>query len=343
MLMNVLQTLLQQTTQPTHGGEPVRGNPRQLLRKILGYLDFTTLRHICGVNRICRDIGCDPFLWASFNQWLEMPADDTRLARVLTQPRFSHLSTLKLDKPETDVNIILEKLFPPDSTLIQSLRSLDLAYSAATPCPYLTDIGMSFIARAVHLTLLNINRLNKITDAGLAQIANLTELNSLNISHLYEVSDNGIASLNRLRNLQYLNMGHCPRVSDVGLQTLSNFVDLQYLNLEWCIKVGSSGLPFLPRMTKLQSLNVTMCMHVNDQCLHTISTITSIQYLNLSDCHNITLQGVNSISRLPRLQFINLSRCPLNDQYLPYPIKSMLCLQALIGTGCLSKFHTYKF
>jgi len=83
--MNVLQTLLQQTTHPTHGNDAIKSNPRLLLRKIFGYLDFTTLRHMCAVNRICRDVGGDPFLWASFNQWSDMPADDTRLARALTQ------------------------------------------------------------------------------------------------------------------------------------------------------------------------------------------------------------------------------------------------------------------
>lgn len=83
--MNVLQTLLQQAPalQTSHG-DSVKNN-RYLLHKIFGYLDFTTLRHVCAVNRLCRDVGYDPKLWAGFNLWADMPADDARLARALTQ------------------------------------------------------------------------------------------------------------------------------------------------------------------------------------------------------------------------------------------------------------------
>jgi Leucine-rich repeat (LRR) protein len=303
------------------------------LKKVLSCLDYTTLRTMCSVCKACRDMGYEPALWANFNNWADIPGSEPPLSKILLHPRFSQLQVLRIDKSEIDINVVLERLFHPQSPLIMSLRTLDISYSAATSCPFLQDSGMAFIARAIRLTQLNINRYNKLTDAGLASISNLMELTSLNISHLYDVTDQGIASMSRLRALQYLNMGHCPRISDAGLNTLAHFTDLQYLNMEWCIKVGSSGLPFLQRMPKLQSLNVAMCMHVNDLCLQNMSLITSLQYLNLSDCHNISLQGIINIAKLPKLQYINLSRCPLADSFLPYIVR-IPHLQVLKIAGC---------
>lgn len=85
--MNVLHTLLNQTS--SHGAHDMltKNHPRYVLRKIFAYLDFTTLRHVCAVSRVCRDVGGDPYLWAAFNQWADMPADDAKLIRALTQVR----------------------------------------------------------------------------------------------------------------------------------------------------------------------------------------------------------------------------------------------------------------
>lgn len=84
--MNVVHTLLQQLsshgTQDAHA-QPLRSNPRQLLRKIFAYLDFSTLRSIYSVSRVCREVAGDPQLWATFNLWCEMPFDGHKLSAIL--------------------------------------------------------------------------------------------------------------------------------------------------------------------------------------------------------------------------------------------------------------------
>ncbi len=58
---------------------------KNVLQIIFAYLDYGTLRTICTVCKVWKEVGSDPIMWASFNQWNDLPSNEKRLLIVLQQ------------------------------------------------------------------------------------------------------------------------------------------------------------------------------------------------------------------------------------------------------------------
>lgn len=95
--------------------------------------------------------------------------------------------------------------------------------------PFVTDAGLTELAKMTQLRMLSIVEAEQITPEGMKEIAKLSNLRSLKLDGS-AINDESLAHLTALTDLQHLDLSNT-RITDAGVESLSQFRRLETLAL----------------------------------------------------------------------------------------------------------------
>jgi hypothetical protein len=81
-----------------------------------------------------------------------------------------------------------------------------------------------------------------VTNRGLSSIAKMTSLTALSLHDCNSVTNNGLTCLNKLRALGKLSLKGCRKITNSGLEVLQHNTGLTSLNVFGCVRISDKGL-----------------------------------------------------------------------------------------------------
>jgi hypothetical protein len=81
-----------------------------------------------------------------------------------------------------------------------------------------------------------------VTNRGLSSIAKMTSLTALSLHDCNSVTNNGLTCLNKLRALGHLSLKGCRKITNSGLEVLQHNTGLTSLNVFGCVRISDKGL-----------------------------------------------------------------------------------------------------
>jgi hypothetical protein len=81
-----------------------------------------------------------------------------------------------------------------------------------------------------------------VTNRGLSSIAKMTSLAALSLHDCNSVTNNGLTCLNKLRALGHLSLKGCRKITNCGLEVLQHNTGLTSLNIFGCVRISDKGL-----------------------------------------------------------------------------------------------------
>lgn len=158
----------------------------------------------------------------------------------------------------------------------ETLSSLSLV-----SCNALTDLGLSFVAHYVNLTLVNLNFCQNITDRGIEYLTTLTALQQLNLSCCTKLTNSCLSYISKFQRMERLFLASCGKITDGGLIFLKPVISLVELDLSFC-DISDFGVKELAALTRLQSLKLKQC-HITTKALqellkNSLTNVSDIQF-----------------------------------------------------------------
>lgn len=282
-----------------------------ILQPILARIGDAEVKHLRLVCRHWRGV---------VDNNLETLTPSVLQTRVLVK-RFPNLKVLHLTNCANIRNKDL--LIISESGL--SLHTLTLGDD--TNKPWVTNVGLSSIARMPTLTSLNLHDCSGVTNKGLLELTALQGLSSLSLKGCSKLTSGGFEAIQGHTSLTSLNLFGC-RISDAGLQALRH---LQLVTLHLGnTKVKDEGLGHLAQITTLQELHFDQ-EDLSDAGVAQLTSLTRLQSLALRDCVDVSADLLSVlIPALPNLISLDLYKnFTMNDSQLAR------CLEFLGAVTCL--------
>mmetsp|Transcript_2423 Transcript_2423/g.6163 ORF Transcript_2423/g.6163 Transcript_2423/m.6163 type:complete len:680 (-) Transcript_2423:1220-3259(-) len=171
--------------------------------------------------------------------------------------------------------------------------------------PWVTNVGLSWIAKIPTLTALTLQDCTQVTNKGLSPLNQLSGLSALSLKGCSRLTNGGLQALQSNTALTSLNLAGCLRVSDKGLLPLSSLPNLLYLHLG-NTRVRDEGMQYLARITSLHELHFAR-EAMTDFGIGQLSTLTNLQTLALRECPQVSGDALSQlVPQLSSLQSLDL-------------------------------------